>query len=117
MREGGGSWGRAMALPRALSTGRRDGRRDGVQHAVGRAAGHLGLRAQYQPGPEGRSQEPLDVIGRGKGVLLQISQDGYYEVNCVFGERMHRTLFPIFGTVLISREPEDSTRLDLEIER
>ncbi|MBW8874845.1 MAG: hypothetical protein JF614_07755 [Acidobacteria bacterium] len=60
--------------------------------------------------------ETLGVKG-GKGVLLQISQDGYYEVNCVFGERVHRTLFPIFGTVLISREPEDSTRLDLEIER
>jgi hypothetical protein len=60
--------------------------------------------------------ETLGVTG-GKGVLLQISQDGYYEVNCVFGERMHRTLFPIFGTVLISREPEDSTRVDLEIER
>ncbi|HEV7784123.1 MAG TPA: hypothetical protein VGQ28_02235, partial [Thermoanaerobaculia bacterium] len=55
--------------------------------------------------------ETLGVKG-GKGVLLQISQDGYYEVNCVFGERMHRTLFPIFGTVLISREPEDSTRVD-----
>ncbi|HYX25136.1 MAG TPA: hypothetical protein VFC23_13365 [Thermoanaerobaculia bacterium] len=60
--------------------------------------------------------ETLGVKG-GKGVLLQISQDGYYEVNCVFGERVHRTLFPIFGTVLISREPEDSTRPDLEIER
>ena len=60
--------------------------------------------------------ETLGVKG-GKGVLLQISQDGYYEVNCVFGERMHRTLFPIFGTVLISREPEDTTRVDAEIER
>jgi hypothetical protein len=60
--------------------------------------------------------ETLGVKG-GKGVLLQISQDGYYEVNCVFGEQMHRTLFPIFGTVLISREPEDTTRVDLEVER
>ncbi len=60
--------------------------------------------------------ETLGVKG-GKGVLLQISQDGYYEVNCVFGERLHRTLFPIFGTVLISREPEDTTRVDVEIER
>jgi hypothetical protein len=60
--------------------------------------------------------ETLGVKG-GKGVLLQISPDGYYEVNCVFGERVHRTLFPIFGTVLISREPEDSTRVDQEIER
>jgi hypothetical protein len=60
--------------------------------------------------------ETLGVKG-GKGVLLQISPDGYYEINCVFGERVHRTLFPIHGTVLISREPEDTTRIDLEIER
>ena len=60
--------------------------------------------------------ETLGVKG-GKGVLLQISPDGYYEINCVFGERVHRTLFPIHGTVLISREPEDTTRIDTEIER
>jgi hypothetical protein len=60
--------------------------------------------------------ETLGVKG-GRGVLLQISSDGYYEVNCVFGERVHRTLFPIHGTVLISREPEDSTSPELEIER
>lgn len=60
--------------------------------------------------------ETLGVKG-GKGVLLQISPDGYYEINCVFGERIHRTLFPIHGTVLISREPEDTTRIDMEIER
>jgi hypothetical protein len=60
--------------------------------------------------------ETLGVKG-GKGVLLQINPEGYYEVNCVFGERVHRTLFPIDGTVLISREPEDATSTDVEIER
>jgi hypothetical protein len=60
--------------------------------------------------------DTLGVKG-GKGVLVQISPDGYYEVNCVFGERMHRTLLPIQGTVLISREPEDTTRTEMEIER
>ncbi|HEX6902969.1 MAG TPA: hypothetical protein VF789_24850 [Thermoanaerobaculia bacterium] len=60
--------------------------------------------------------DTLGVKG-GKGVLVQISPDGYYEVNCFFGERMHRTLLPIHGTVLISREPEDATRPDMEIER
>jgi hypothetical protein len=60
--------------------------------------------------------ETLGVKG-GRGVLLQISPEGYYEVNCVFGERVHRTLFPIHGTVLISREPEETTSTDLEIER
>ncbi len=52
-----------------------------------------------------------------RGVLLQISSDGYYEINCTFGERVHRTLLPIDGTVLISVEPEDLTRIDQEIER
>ena len=52
-----------------------------------------------------------------RGVLLQISPDGYYEINCTFGERVHRTLLPIDGTVLISLEPEDPTRIDQEIER
>jgi len=43
--------------------------------------------------------------------------EGYYEVNCLFGERLHRTLFPIAGTVLISQRPEEVVRADLEIER
>ena len=60
--------------------------------------------------------DTLGVKG-GRGVLVQISPDGYYEVNCVFGDRIHRTLFPIHGTVLISREPEDATHSDMEIER
>jgi hypothetical protein len=60
--------------------------------------------------------ELLGIKG-GKGTLLQVTQDGYYEVNCTFGERVHRTLFPIQGTVLIQRQAEDLTRVDLEIER
>jgi hypothetical protein len=60
-----------------------------------------------------------DLLGikGGKGTLLQVTTDGYYEVNCTFGERVHRTLFPIQATVLIQRQPEDLTRVDLEIER
>jgi hypothetical protein len=60
--------------------------------------------------------EILAVKG-GKGTLIQISSDGYYEINCFFGERPHRTLFPIQGTVLISREPEEILHSDSEIER
>ena len=60
--------------------------------------------------------ETLGVKG-GRGTLLQISPEGYYEVNCVFGERVHRTLLPIHGTVLISREPEEAAGANLEIER
>jgi hypothetical protein len=52
-----------------------------------------------------------------KGTLLQVTPEGYYEVNCTFGERIHRTLFPIQGTVLIQRQPEELTRTDSEIER
>jgi hypothetical protein len=61
--------------------------------------------------------EILGVKG-GKGTLLQVSSEGYYEVNCQFGERLHRTFLPIQGTVLICREPEPAaTSADLEIER
>jgi hypothetical protein len=60
--------------------------------------------------------EILGVKG-GKGTLIQISPEGFYEVNCMFGERLHRTLFPIDGTVLIAREPEELTRSDMEIVR
>jgi hypothetical protein len=51
------------------------------------------------------------------GTLITISPDGYYEINTLFGEQLHRTLFPIQGTVLIAREPEEMQRADLEIER
>lgn len=60
--------------------------------------------------------ELLGIKG-GRGTLLQVSPDGYYEINCQFGERLHRTLFPIAGTVLIQREPEQSHPSDLDIER
>ena len=61
--------------------------------------------------------ETLGVKG-GKGTLLQVSSEGYYEINCYFGERLHRTLFPIQGTVLISREPEQAVGGEaVEIER
>ena len=60
--------------------------------------------------------ETLGVKG-GKAALLQVS-DGYYEINCFFGERLHRTLFPIQGAVVISREPEQTVGGEaMEIER
>jgi hypothetical protein len=61
--------------------------------------------------------ETLGLKGH-RGVLLQVSPEGYYEVNCAFGERMHRTLLPIHGTVLIYRNPEAVVEgADMEIER
>ncbi len=61
--------------------------------------------------------EILGVKG-GKGTLLQVNAEGYYEVNCQFGEQLHRTFLPIQSTVLICREPEVRvSTADLEIER
>ena len=60
--------------------------------------------------------EQLGVKG-GRGTLLQVSPHGYYEVNCRFGERLHRTLFPIGSTVLISQDPEVANPMAEEIER
>jgi hypothetical protein len=60
--------------------------------------------------------ETLGLKG-GRGILLQVSPEGFYEVNCYFGERLHRTLLPIQGTVLIYRQPEETGGLDMEIER
>ncbi len=59
--------------------------------------------------------EILGVKG-GRGTLIQIAE-GYYEVNCLYGERLHRTLFPIENTVLIAQKPEEQVRLEMEIER
>jgi len=61
--------------------------------------------------------ELLGVKG-GKGTLLKITSEGYYEVNCLFGDKLHRTYFPVQATVLICREPEQTVDgVDLEIER
>ena len=60
--------------------------------------------------------ETLGVKGA-KGILIQVNDAGYYEVNCFFGERAHRTYFPVQGTVLIAREPEELLPSSMEIER
>ena len=60
--------------------------------------------------------ETLGVKG-GAGVLIQVNPEGYYEVNCLFGDKPHRTFLPIQGTVLIARAPEEVLDAKLEIER
>jgi len=60
--------------------------------------------------------ELLGVKGR-EGTLLGINPSGYYEVTMIFGDRLHRMLLPIAATALISRDPEESWREDLDIER
>ncbi len=51
------------------------------------------------------------------GTLVRISDGGYYEVNCTFGEKLHRTLLPIEKTVLIARAAEESASIEPEVER
>jgi hypothetical protein len=51
------------------------------------------------------------------GTLLAVSQYGYYEVNCTFGDKTHRVLLPIPETALIQRDAEEPPAEGLEIER
>ena len=60
--------------------------------------------------------EQLGLKGH-RGTLVRVSSEGYFEVNCQFGERLHRTLLPIQSTVLIARAPEESGSSEPEIER
>jgi len=61
--------------------------------------------------------ETLGLKGKA-GRLLTISDQGYYEVNTKFGDRLHRVLLPIVDTVLIAQEPEElSLGGEIEIER
>ncbi len=52
-----------------------------------------------------------------KAGLVRISDEGYYEMNVPFGEKVHRVLLPIAETVVIQLEPEDTGTPDFEIER
>ena len=66
--------------------------------------------------------EKMGQSARSSGIevetLLRISDDGYYELNALFGERLHRLLVPIAETSLISSTAEEvfETATD-EIER
>ena len=60
--------------------------------------------------------EQLGLKG-GRGILVRVSTSGYYEVNCRFGDRLHRTFLPIHSTVIISQQPEPAVGAEVEIER
>ncbi|HUP42497.1 MAG TPA: hypothetical protein VM599_04740 [Thermoanaerobaculia bacterium] len=61
--------------------------------------------------------ETLGLKGS-RGTLLQVSPHGYYEANVPFGDRLHRVLLPIAGTVLIHQQPEETATVgEVEIER
>lgn len=55
----------------------------------------------------------------GRGTLLRISTEGYYELNLTFGQQPHRVLLPIKDTVIIHQEPEAviSPELAVDVER
>lgn len=42
----------------------------------------------------------------GRGTLLRVSSHGYYELNCRFGERVHRVYLPVASTAVIAAQPE-----------
>jgi hypothetical protein len=48
--------------------------------------------------------EALGVKGT-KGKLLQIHEEGYYEVVLEVNQKPHKALLPIHGTVLLAAEP------------
>jgi hypothetical protein len=69
-------------------------------------------------------EPPLEVLihselvgfkGR-EGVLLAISELGYYEVTTRFGDAPHRLLLPVHSTVLISKDPEENFEAAIEVE-
>lgn len=60
--------------------------------------------------------ETLGIKGS-RGDLLNISPQGYYEVNLKFGEKTHRVLLPIGETVVIGQEPEVADAERIEVER
>jgi hypothetical protein len=70
-------------------------------------------------------EPPLEVLihnelvgfkGR-EGVLLAISESGFFELTTSFGEVPHRLLLPIQSTVLIAKDPEEDFDISIEIER
>lgn len=53
----------------------------------------------------------------GKGNLVAVSPQGFYEVKLTFGNNIHRVLLPIAETVVIFRQPEPQFVIEEEIER
>lgn len=53
----------------------------------------------------------------GRGSLIRVSSEGYFEVNLAFGQNQHRVLLPISSTVVIHQQPEDDVTADFDIER
>jgi len=52
-----------------------------------------------------------------RGRLLQISPNGYFEINLKFGDKTHRVLLPVERTVVIAEEPEEVAAKASDVER
>jgi hypothetical protein len=52
-----------------------------------------------------------------EGLLLQISDSGFFLVSCKFGDAPHRVLLPIQNTVIILERPEEVIVDAVEVER
>jgi len=61
---------------------------------------------------------PILGLKGGKGTLVMVSPDGFFEVKLIFGGNTHRVLLPVEQTVIIFREPDPQFAVDeAEIER
>lgn len=58
----------------------------------------------------------LEVKGKA-GTLINVSEDGFYEVTMEVNKKNHTVLFPVNGTVLIFNEPLPEIDQSIEIER
>lgn len=47
-----------------------------------------------------------------EATLLQVHPEGFYELSCRFGEKMHRLYLPVSETALINRSPEEEPTAD-----
>jgi hypothetical protein len=53
----------------------------------------------------------------GRGTLLRVAPEGFYELNLKFGQNTHRVLLPIAETVVIGADPEPAVAESVEVER
>ncbi|HUP64576.1 MAG TPA: hypothetical protein VM557_04785 [Thermoanaerobaculia bacterium] len=58
----------------------------------------------------------LEIKGK-PGMLVAVSESGYFEVNLQVQERNHTVLLPINETVLIFNDPIPDIPTDFEVER
>ena len=58
----------------------------------------------------------LEIKGKA-GLLVAVSDNGFFELQMEVNQRMHTALFPVAETVLIFNEPLAIPSADFEVER